>query len=83
MSPAFRSLAYFPHRCKPDGTIDSICPRCYATIGTSTWEADLERMETAHLCDPVRLIEFEKWRNRSRRSSQPEPTAEHLSLGAA
>ena len=47
-----------------DGTIDSICPRCYATIGTSTWEADLERIEAGHVCDASRLSHFDDQRRK-------------------
>jgi hypothetical protein len=48
----------FPHRMNKDGTIDSICPHCFVTIGCSTWEADLDRIEAAHLCEPSRLASF-------------------------
>jgi hypothetical protein len=48
----------FPHRMNEDGTIDSICPHCFVTIGCSTWEADLDRMEAAHICEPARLASF-------------------------
>jgi hypothetical protein len=41
-----------------DGTIDSICPHCFVTIGCSTWEADLDRIEAAHICEPARLASF-------------------------
>jgi hypothetical protein len=54
----------YPHRMNQDGTIDSICPRCYATIGTSTWEADLERIESSHVCEPARLSYFEDRRRK-------------------
>jgi len=50
----------FPHRANRDGTIDSICPRCYETVGTSTWESDLEHCEAAHVCEPAQLRRFEK-----------------------
>jgi len=52
----------FPHRANPDGTIDSICARCYATIGNAHWESELERMEADHICDPVRLSHFDEVR---------------------
>jgi hypothetical protein len=52
------------HRTNLDGTIDSICPYCYATIGNVRREADLERMEVAHICDPARLAYFEEGRLR-------------------
>jgi len=38
----------YPHRINHDGTIDSICTRYYASVGTSTTENDLKRMEAAH-----------------------------------
>jgi len=50
----------YPHRTNPDGTIDSICPRCYITVGTSSWESELERMEAAHVCDARRVDYFER-----------------------
>jgi hypothetical protein len=49
----------YAHRVNEDGTLDSICPHCFLTIGTSTWEADLEKMESMHVCDPDRLRHFE------------------------
>ena len=45
----------FPHRPNCDGTIDSICDRCFVTIGTSIVESDLERLEAAHVCEPARV----------------------------
>jgi hypothetical protein len=67
----------FPHRTNPDGTIDSICPRCFATIGTFMCEADLERMEVAHICEPWKLRLYEDLRKRQPRSEpsqEDEPT---------
>ena len=52
----------FPHRMNKDGTIDSICPRCFVTLGRSTWEADLDRMEAAHLCQPAIPASFREHR---------------------
>jgi len=52
----------FPHRINRDGTIDSICSRCYVTIGTSTTEADLARLEAAHFCEPERFRYYEEQR---------------------
>ena len=54
----------FPHRMNKNGTIDSICPHCYATIGTSTWEADLDRIEAAHRCEPSRRSYFDEHRRK-------------------
>jgi hypothetical protein len=50
----------YPHRCNRDGTIDSICPHCFVTIGSSMWESELELMELAHVCDAQALEHFEK-----------------------
>lgn len=46
----------FLHRLNDDGSIDSICRECFATVATSTSEASLELEELSHACDP-RLIE--------------------------
>ena len=54
----------FPHRSNKDGTIDSICPYCFITIGTATWEADLEQLEIIHVCNPERLRHFQRERKR-------------------
>ena len=53
-----RSWIEFPHRANGNGTTSSICPHCYVTVATSTWEADLERAETGHVCDPRYLRIF-------------------------
>jgi hypothetical protein len=51
------------HRTEPDGTIHSICPRCYAPVGNAHQETDLERAEADHICDPVLLAYFERTRS--------------------
>jgi hypothetical protein len=45
----------FPHRTNGDGSIDSICPQCFRTVGTSTYQADLDAIEASHVCDPALL----------------------------
>lgn len=74
LSPVAQSS--FPHRMNNDGTIDAICPRCYATIGTSTLEADLERIEAAHTCEPARLSYFDEQRRKpvAREAATPRST---------
>lgn len=42
----------FAHRYNPNGTCDSICPRCFQTIATVRDEAQLPRIESQHVCDP-------------------------------
>ena len=56
---ASRSRLEFPHRANGNGTTSSICPHCYVTVATSTWEADLEHAEAAHRCDPKHLRQFQ------------------------
>ena len=75
MHPAFAMNAHFPHRTNYDGTIDSICPRCYITVGSSTRESDLKRMERAHVCNPALLKHY-------REQSQPakKPPSQQKSL---
>ena len=51
MNEGSNSPGKYPHRLNRDGTIDSICPVCFLTIGTSLWEADLETLEAEHCCE--------------------------------
>ena len=48
----------FSHRENRDGTIDSICPKCFATIATSSLESELEQKEHEHHCDTPAAILF-------------------------
>ena len=50
----------FPHRFNQDGSYDSICPMCLVTVVTVRNEAELDRHEQAHDCDPIRLYQFDK-----------------------
>jgi hypothetical protein len=45
----------FAHRDNADGTIVSFCRKCFMTVASSQWEADLERAESKHKCDPIQL----------------------------
>jgi hypothetical protein len=56
----FSSFPEFVRRSKPDGKTDSICTKCYSTIATATWEADLDSAELSHLCEPWKLQGFRK-----------------------
>src|SRR5579863_2312785 len=46
-----KAKAEFPHRHNGDGTYDSICTVCLATVATSQNEAELRVQEEAHVCD--------------------------------
>lgn len=54
--------------------IDSICPHCFVTIGSSNCEADLEKMESAHVCDPALLSYYEQSEPLKKHSRQEEPS---------
>ena len=74
MLPPFPENAHFPHRMNRDSTIDSICPHCYITIGTSSRESDLAAMEAAHICDPALLQHYQQQPDEPRKpSSRQEP----------
>jgi hypothetical protein len=40
----------FPRRHNADGTIDSICSRCFETVATAKTEEELRKGEDAHRC---------------------------------
>jgi hypothetical protein len=43
------------HRRNADGTIVSFCRKCFVTVASSHWEAELKQSESEHQCDPFRL----------------------------
>lgn len=42
---------FYPHRHNPDGSWDSICPRCFATVATVSAERQLLQCEMQHVCE--------------------------------
>src|ERR1700677_4932872 len=50
--------ARFPPRHNRDGTIDSICTRCFETIATTTDESDLQKPEESHICTRLHLSQI-------------------------
>ena len=50
-----QSTSRFPHRHNRDGSHDSICILCYATVASVQNEADLAQHEQDHICDLVFL----------------------------
>jgi hypothetical protein len=51
-------LLKFAHRSNFDGTVDSICYRCIATVATVYAEHELLKFEREHVCDPVQVERF-------------------------
>jgi hypothetical protein len=47
------------HRRNKDGTIDSICPRCYLRVGTALNESELPKIEHSHTCNPDWLLRWQ------------------------
>jgi hypothetical protein len=41
----------FPRKLNRDGTLNSICPKCYATVASARYEAELALHEAAHVCN--------------------------------
>lgn len=41
----------FAHRKNADGTVDSICLKCFITVDHGDEEADLDVSEYIHMCD--------------------------------
>jgi hypothetical protein len=48
----------YPHRHNYDGSFDSICRTCYATVGHASDEAMLAELEKTHSCDLRLLAEW-------------------------
>jgi hypothetical protein len=54
--PSEESL--FSHRFNEDSAFDSICKRCFGTVGHCDHEADLARAEKRHFGDPCRIEHY-------------------------
>lgn len=48
----------FIHRLHPYGSVQSICPDCFATVGRSENEENLVRAEHSHACDRESLVKL-------------------------
>lgn len=42
----------YAHRFNPNGSVDSICRRCFTTVATEFNEANLDDAEGKHICNP-------------------------------
>jgi hypothetical protein len=50
-------LPFYPHRHNKNGTYDSICLKCFATVATAQTEPELAFYNRRHICDPLLLAE--------------------------
>jgi len=55
MGPLSAVPRKFLHRTNRDGSYDSICPLCVATVATSADEDGLLVHERKHVCDPQQV----------------------------
>ena len=62
---------HFPHRLNIDGSHDSICTLCLATVASGRYEPELLAFEQDHSCDPIRL--FQLGRHPQSTSDAPVP----------
>jgi hypothetical protein len=51
--------ARFAHRRNANGTFDSICCQCYATVSRQSNPSKHAQLETEHVCSPSDLRRFE------------------------
>jgi hypothetical protein len=51
-------MTTFAHRVNRNGTHDSICRGCYATVASTTEEEELAEHESAHVCDRAYLLQL-------------------------
>jgi hypothetical protein len=66
---------YYPHRQNLDGSIDSICPRCFATVATAMDVRELHSYDKAHVCDATAIAH----RSESNRVSRNLPSQAAIS----
>jgi hypothetical protein len=62
--------SHFPHRQNSDGSYDSICMVCFATVGSGESEEDLDSIERRHVCNQQALLRRERslseWQSNAR-----------------
>ena len=56
------TLRKFPHRLNRDGSFDSICLKCFATVANTASEIELKAHDNTHICDHVMLCDRRLYR---------------------
>jgi hypothetical protein len=51
------TLRKFPHRLNRDGSYDSICLKCFATIANTRTEIELTSHDKTHACNHAMLCD--------------------------
>ena len=47
---AFQMAPFFPHRRNKDGSFNSICLKCFATVASRMTEEELKEQDKKHVC---------------------------------
>ena len=50
------NVTVYPHRRNEEGSYDSICRECFATVVRGKEESELSAYEEAHICDPIHML---------------------------
>jgi hypothetical protein len=50
----YGSIPFFPHRRNRDGTFNSICLTCLATVAANKSEDELKELDKHHVCSKIR-----------------------------
>jgi hypothetical protein len=69
----YREYEPFVHRPIPDGTTDTICKSCFATVCNSIRETELARAEKSHVCDPSAIARFKRMLNPETKNQTETP----------
>jgi hypothetical protein len=57
---SYQAMQFFPHRRRKDGTFQSLCLKCLATVGIRGSEDALAELESAHRCGAISSLEENK-----------------------
>ncbi len=74
-------MSGFSHRPNNDGSVDSICLRCFRTIASNNKGRSIAMMESQHECDPVDLMRFEHLEIEKKRQTERIDGSDSHSLG--
>jgi hypothetical protein len=47
----FQTASFFPHRRNKDGSFDSICLKCFATVASHMTQEELDLLDKDHACE--------------------------------
>jgi hypothetical protein len=71
----FQTAPFFPHRRNKDGSFNSICLRCFATVASHRTEEELKDQDKNHVC--VKSVLSERGNHVSLIHNENEPRERH------